>query len=45
VKGSWKKNFMMWNFITGVVEVRDHADAQGKTAVGRPSYRWEETAK
>jgi hypothetical protein len=32
-----EKNFITWNCVTEVVEIIDHADVQGKTAVGRPS--------
>jgi len=40
-----EKNFIIWNCITGVVEIIDHADIKGKTAVGRPSCRWEDIVK
>jgi hypothetical protein len=35
--------FIMWNCITEVVEIIDHADIQGKNAVGRPSCRWKDS--
>ena len=40
-----EKNFIMWNCITGIVEIIDHADVQGMTPVGRPSCRWEGSVK
>jgi hypothetical protein len=40
-----EKNFILWNFITGVVEIIDHADVQRKTPLGGPSCRREDSVK
>jgi len=40
-----EKKFVMWNCITGVVEIMYHADIQEKTPVGRPSCRWEDSVR